>query len=125
MLLRGILLVRQGIQIKLSQCMAEEHVEMQMIQRALAGSAEREDERTLGKTGQMRIGDEDRIGIELPPLNTTLVEVHRELAMVRNGSRDMVTKKKCLKKAEKYAEQQLADAQKQIMLSMGQICNYT
>ena len=62
----------------------------------------------------MQAADEDRIGIELPPLNTTLVEVHRELATVRNGSRDMVTKKKCLKKAEKYAEQQLADAQKQI-----------
>ena len=50
----------------------------------------------------MQVADEDRIGIELPPLNTTLVEVHRELAMVRNGSRDMVTKKKRLKKKEKY-----------------------
>ena len=47
--------------------MAEEHVEMQMIQRPLGGTAEREDERALDKIGRMWAADEDHIDIELPP----------------------------------------------------------
>ena len=46
--------------------------------------------------------DDGRIGIELPPLNTVLVEVYCELAMVQNGTKDMVTKNKRLKKKEKF-----------------------
>ena len=46
----------------------------------------------------MRNADEGRIGIELPPLNAALVEVHRKLTTVRNDAKDMVTKNKCLKK---------------------------
>ena len=72
--------------------MAEEHVEMQMIQRALASTTKREDERALGKIRRLRNANEGRIGIELPPLNAALVEVHQELATVRNGAKDMVTK---------------------------------
>ena len=41
-----------GQQITLSQRMEEEHVEMQSIQRALACTATREDERALGKIGR-------------------------------------------------------------------------
>ena len=84
---------------------------MQMIQCALAGTVEREDERALNKIGRMWNADEGRIGIELPPLNAALVEVHRELATVRNNAKDMVTKNKRLKKKEKYAQGQLAEAQ--------------
>ena len=58
--------------------------------------------------------DEGRIGIELPPLNAALVEVHWELAMVRNNAKYMVTKNKCLKKKEKYAQGSLAQAQRGI-----------
>ena len=61
-----------GHEIKLSQRMVEEHVEKQMIQCALEGTAEREDERALDKIGQMRNADEGRIDIELPPLNAVL-----------------------------------------------------
>ena len=86
-----------GQQITLSQRMEEEHVEMQSIQRALACTATREDERALGKIGRGWNADEGRIGIELPPLNTTLVEFHRELATVRNGAKDTVTKNKRLR----------------------------
>ena len=82
--------------------MAEEHADMQMIQRALAGTAERTDGRALDKIGRMRNADEGRIGIELPPLNAALVEVHRELATVRHDAKDMVIKNKRLKKKEKY-----------------------
>ena len=61
-------------QIKLSQHMAEEHAEMQMIQH--------EDERALNKIGRMRNAGEGRFGIELPLLNANLVEVHWELVAV-------------------------------------------
>ena len=54
------------------------------------------------------------MGIELPPLNITLVKVHRELTTMRNGAKDMVHKNKMAKKAEKYANQQLEEAQKTI-----------
>ena len=57
----------------------------------------------------MQNADEGRIDIELPPLNAALVEVHRELATVRNGAKDMVRKNKRLKKKEKYARGQLAE----------------
>ena len=86
----------------MSQCMADEHAEMQMIQCGLAGTAEHEDERALDKIERMQNVDEGRIDIELPPLNMALVEVHQELATVKNGAKDMVTKNKCLKKKKKY-----------------------
>ena len=98
-------------QLTLNERMEDEHADMQMIQRALAGSVERTEECTLGKIGRLRNADEERIGIELPPLNTALVEVHRELATVRHGAKDMVTKNKRLKRKEKYAQGQLAEAQ--------------
>ena len=94
--------------------MTEEHLDMQMIQRALAGTAERTEGRALDKIGRIRNADEGRIGIELPPLNVALVKVHRELATVRHGAKDMVIKNKGLKKKEKYAKGQLAEAQRRI-----------
>ena len=89
-------------QLTLTQCMAEEHADMQMIQRALAGTAERTEGCALDKIGRMRNADERRICIELPPLNATLVEVHQELTTIRYDAKDMVTENKHLKKKEKY-----------------------
>ena len=74
-----------------------------MIQGALAGTAEREEERALDKIRRMRNAYNGRIGIQLPPLNVALVEVYQELATVRNGAKDMVTKNKHLNKKKKYA----------------------
>ena len=91
-------------QLTLTRRMADEHADMQMIQWALVGTAERMEGRALDKIGRMRNADEERIGIELPSLNTALVEVHRELATVRHSAKDMVTKNKHLKKKEKYAQ---------------------
>ena len=85
-----------------------------MIQRALAGTEECTEGRTLTKIGRMWNADGGRIGIKLPPLNTALVEVHRELATVRHGAKDMVTKNKRLKKKEKYAQGQLAEAKHRV-----------
>ena len=62
----------------------------------------------------MWVADEDRIGVELSPLNTAFVEVHRKLATVHNRAQDIVMKKKRLKKAKTYVLQQLDNAQKKI-----------
>ena len=58
--------------------------------------------------------DEGRMGIELSPLNIALVEVHMELTTVQNGAKDMVCKNKTTKKIERYAKEQLEEAQKTI-----------
>ena len=57
----------------LTQRMVDEHGDMQMIQRMLAGTAECTEGRALDKIGRMQNANEGRIGIELPPLNTALV----------------------------------------------------
>ena len=54
--------------------MAEEHAEQQMIERALTQRADSEDEGPLVKVGRQRNVGIRRMGIELPPLNATLVE---------------------------------------------------
>ena len=81
-------------QIKVSQRMVEEHGEQQMIERALMQRAESEDEGPLAKVGRQRNVGIRRMGIELPPLNATLVEAHRELVKVTMGAKDMATRNK-------------------------------
>ena len=76
-----------------------------MIEQALARMVEREEERALSKIDRMWNADEGRMGIELPPSNITLVEVQRELAMVRKDAKDMVRKNKTARKSEKLAKQ--------------------
>mgnify|MGYP007007547725 CR=1 FL=1 len=61
-------------QIKVPQRMVEEHVEQQMIKRALTRTAESEDEGSLARVGRQRNVRIRRMGIELPPLNVALVE---------------------------------------------------
>ena len=77
--------------------MAKEHAERQMIERALVGMVEREEEHALSKIDRMRNKDEGRMGI-------ALVKVHKELVVARNRAKDMVRKNKTGKKAEKYAK---------------------
>ena len=101
-------------QIKVSQRMVEEHAERQMIERALPGTTESEDEQPLAKIGRMRNTTQCRMGIKLPPLNTALVEVHRELAMSCIGAKDMAYKNKAARKAEKLATQQLEAAKRRL-----------
>ena len=76
-----------------------------MIEQALAGVAEREDDRALSKITRMRNIEEGRVGIEVPPWNIPLVEVHRELATVRHRAKDMVCKNKSARKAKQLAKQ--------------------
>ena len=83
--------------------MAEEHVEQQMIERALTRPVENEDEGHLAKLGRQQNASIRCTGIELPPLNTALVEVHRELGKVSIGAKDMVNKNKNVWKTIKLA----------------------
>ena len=95
-------------QIKVSKRMAEEHTEQQMIERALTQTTESEDEGALAKEGrQWNVGIR-HMGIELPPLNTTLVEVHRELA------KDMAIKNKNVWKTIKLTQAQLQKIEERI-----------
>ena len=94
-------------QIKVSQRMAEEHEEQQMIERALTHRAEIEDEEPLAKVGRKRNAGIRRVGIELPPLNTALVEVHRELAHTTIGAKDMATKNTIVWKTVKRTKEEL------------------
>ena len=74
--------------------MAEEHPEQQMIECALTRTTKSEDEGALAKVGRQRNAGIRHMGIELPPLNTTLIEMHRELAKVSMGAKDMAIKNK-------------------------------
>ena len=94
--------------------MAEEHAEQQMIERALTRTVESEDEGPLTKIGMQQNTGIRRMGIELPPLNTALVEVHRELATVSMGAKDMAIKNKNVWKTVKLTQAQLQKAQERI-----------
>ena len=76
--------------------MAKEHAEQKMIERVLTSTTESEDEGPLAKVGRERNVGIRHMGIELPPLHATLVEVHRELARVSVGAKDMAIKNKNL-----------------------------
>ena len=87
--------------------MAEEHAEQQMIERALTRTTENDDEGPLANIGRRRNAGICYVGIELPPLNTTLVKVHRELAKVSMGTKDMAIKNKNVWKTFKQTQAEL------------------
>ena len=101
-------------QIKVSQRMAEEHVEQQMIECAVTQTAKSEDEGPLAKVGRLRSVGIRRMGIELPPLNAALVEVHRELAKVSLSTKDMAIKNKSAWNIVKQTQAELQKANKRI-----------
>ena len=68
--------------------------ERQMIECALTQMAESGVEGPLAQVGRKRNAGVRRVGIELPPLNMALVEVHRELAKVTLGAKDMAIRNK-------------------------------
>ena len=101
-------------QIKVSQWMVEEHAERQMIERTLTQMAESDDEEQLARVGRQRNANIRRMGMELPPLNVALVEVHRELAKVSMGAKDMVIKNKNVWKTVKWTQVELQKANARI-----------
>ena len=54
------------------------------------------------------------MGIELPPFNTAIVEVHHALAKVSIGAKDMATKNKNAWKTIKLTQDQLQKAKERI-----------
>ena len=68
---------------------------------------ESEDEDPLAKVGRKHNAGVRRVHIQLPPLNAALVEVHRELAKVTIGAKDMATKNKNVWKAVKQTQVEL------------------
>ena len=76
----------------------------------LTRTTKSEEEGPLARVGRKRNVGVRRIGIELPPLNTALVEVHRELAKVTLGAKDMAIKNKNVWKIVKVNQEQLNKA---------------
>ena len=64
--------------------------------------------------GRKRNAGVPRVGIELPPLNVALVEIHRELARVSLGAKDMAVKNKNVWKTVKITQDQLNKPQERI-----------
>ena len=85
-----------------------------MNEHALTSTAESEDEGPLAKVGRERNAGIRRMGIELPPLNAALVEVHTELVKVIVGVKDMAIKNKNVLKKVKLTQDQLQKAQERI-----------
>ena len=97
-------------QIKLSQRMAEEHDEQQIIERALTRMVESEDEGPLTKVGRKCNVGVGRVRIKLPPLSVALVEEHKELAKVSIGAKDMAIKNKNVWKTVNLTHDKLSKA---------------
>ena len=73
-----------------SDLLAQEHKDQEMIQKAMLGDLELEEERELQRIGWQRDVKNRGTTIQIPPLNTSLVEVHQELARTTRAAKDMV-----------------------------------
>ena len=60
--------------------MVQEHKDGEMIQRAMIGALEPEEESESQKIGWQCDAKNKGMTIQMPPQNTTLVEAHQELA---------------------------------------------
>ena len=87
-----------------------------MIQRALTQIAESKDEGPLPKVGRKQNTGICRVAIELPPLNMALTKVHKELAKVSMGAKDMAIKNKNVWKTVKQTQAQLQKALELLVL---------
>ena len=80
---------------------AEQHADNQMIQRALAGELEVEEDRALQKIERKKHHKSNNLLIHLPILNTTLVEAFRELDHTTCTAKKMTRCSKMARKQEK------------------------
>ena len=77
------------LQVAAAARMAQEHAELQVIERALDNEPASDDEPKLQKVGRKRALKKRRTRIELPELNTTLVETYKELDYATRTAKDM------------------------------------
>ena len=66
------------LQVVVAAHMVQEHAEQQMVERALDNEKEYDDEAKFKKLGQKRAMKKRHTRVELPELNTALVEVYKE-----------------------------------------------
>ena len=95
-------------QIQAATRMAEEHAEMKMIQKALLGETEHEEDRAaqdraLQKIGRKKQSKHQALLMPVPELNTALVEVYRDLDHTTRAAKDMARKLKAAQQQAKSA----------------------
>ena len=76
-------------QVAAAARMAEEHAESKMIQRALMGELEPKDDRALQKIGSKKQTKNTALLMEVPELNTTLIEAYRDLDHATRAAKDL------------------------------------
>ena len=81
-----------------SKQLAQEHKDRDMIQKAILGSLESEDERELQRIGRQRDARNKGMAIQLPPLHSTLIEVHKESTKVMQEAKDIAEVGKRMRK---------------------------
>ena len=84
--------------------MAEEHAETKMIQRALLGETEPKDDRALQKIGRKKQAKQIAL-MEVPELNTALIEAYRDLDRTTRAAKDMARRIKTAQQQAKNATQ--------------------
>ena len=88
-------------QVAAAARMTEEHEETKMIQCALIGDLKPHEDRALQKIGQKKWAKNTPLLMELPDLNTTLIEAYRNLERTTRAAKEMA---RCSKTAQKQAE---------------------
>ena len=72
--------------------MHEEHAESKMVQHALMGELELKDDRGLQKIGRKKQAKNAALLMEVPELNTALIEAYRDLDHTTWVSKDLARK---------------------------------
>ena len=90
-------------QVAATARMAEEHAETKMIQRALLGEIEPKDDRALQKIGRKKQAKHAALLMEVPELNTALIEAYRDLDRTTRAAKDMARKIKIAQQQAKVA----------------------
>ena len=89
-------------QVVVAARMAEEHAESKMIQRALMGELEPQEDRALQKIGQKKQGKNASL-MELPNLNAALIEAYRNLDHTTRAAKEMARRIKTTQQQAKWA----------------------
>ena len=92
-------------QIAAAARMADEHAETKMIQRALLGETEPKDDRALQKIGRKKQAKQTALLMEVPELNTALIEAYRDLDHTTRAAKDMARRIKTAQQQAKSATQ--------------------
>ena len=88
-------------QIAAAARFAKEHAELKMVQRALLGELEPKDNRALQKIGRKKQAKYAALLMEVPELNTALIEAYRDLDRTTRAAKDMARK---IKTAQQQAK---------------------